>query len=73
VLKMTRLYRWENSYEAAVLETNSSRLPARIKSAKTAINSRIEQMRKDHQGTPEEREATVCALAWIEVLEKERL
>lgn len=66
-------YPWEKSYEAAVLETDSSQLPARIKSAKKAINLRIKQMQKDHQGTPQEREATACALAWIEILEKERL
>lgn len=68
-----RQYPWEESYEAAILETDSSRLPARIQSAKTAIHSRIEHMQKDHQATPEERLATACALAWIEILEQERL
>ena len=68
---MSRRYQWEEYYEAAILETDRFRLPAVIKTAQTAINSRIEELEKDHQGTPEERDAIASALAGIRILQQE--
>ena len=68
---MSSPYPWQQHYEAAILETDRSRLPARIKVAQDAINSRIEQIRSDHQGTEQEREAIADALAGIRVLREE--
>ena len=70
-LKVVNRYPWEAVYEAAILETELSRLPERISAAQAAINSRIEQMQQDHQGTPEERDAIASALAGIRILKKE--
>lgn len=70
---MARLYPWEESCEAAILETDFSRLQARIKAAQTAINLRIEELEKDHHGSPEERDAIACALSRIRILKQERL
>jgi hypothetical protein len=70
VLKVITRYPWEAAYEAAILETEHSRLSDRIKAAQTAINSRIEQMQQD-RGTPEERDAIASALAGIRVLKNE--
>lgn len=71
VLSMSKSYPWQQHYEAAILETDRSRLPALIKAAQDAINSRINQISNDHQGTPEEREAIADALAGIRVLQEE--
>jgi hypothetical protein len=68
---MSRPYPWQQYYEAAILETDRSRLPALIKVAQHAINSRIQQIGSDHQGTTEEREAIADALAGIRILQGE--
>lgn len=71
VLNVINRYPWEDVYEAAILETERSRLPERIKAAQDAIDSRIEQFQQDHQGTPEERDAIGSALSGIRILKKE--
>ena len=71
LLSMSNSYPWQQYYEAAILETDRSRLPALIKVAQDAIESRIQQIGNDHQGTPEEREAIADALAGIRVLRQE--
>ena len=70
---MTRQYPWEEYYEAAILETDRSRLPALIQAAQQAIYPRIEEFRTDHGGTPEERDAIETALRGVRVLEQELL
>ena len=70
---MNRLYPWEEFYEAAILEADHTRLPARVRTAQTAINSRIEQLEKGQDGSSEEREAIACALTRIRILKQERL
>ena len=64
-------YSWEEIYEAAVLETDFSRLPERIKAAQAAIDSRMKQMQGDHDGTPAERAAIQGALTGIRILKRE--
>jgi hypothetical protein len=70
---VTKRYSWEEIYEAAILETDFSRLPERIKAAQTAIDSRMKEMQEDHQGTPAEHAAIQSALAGIRILNKEAL
>jgi hypothetical protein len=72
VPKISKPYPWEELYKAAVLETDSSLLPARIATARREINLRFEELQKDHQNA-EEYEAIACALAWIKILEHERV
>jgi hypothetical protein len=64
-------YVWEESYEAAILETDDKKLPNRILAAKAAINTRLHQLQLDHQGTPEERQAITDALEGLNVLWRE--
>ena len=69
---MTQSYGWQHCYEAAILETDRSRLPNLIKAAQAAIDARVEQLHADHEGTPEERLALSDALAGLSVLRRER-
>ena len=73
MLTVTRRYSWEEIYEAAILETDFSRLPERVKAAQNAIDSRMQEMQQDHQGTPAERAAIQSALAGIRILKREAL
>jgi len=69
--KVTKRYSWEGIYEAAVLETDFSRLPERIKAAQAAIDSRMREIQADHNGTSAERAAIQSALAGIRILKRE--
>jgi hypothetical protein len=64
-------YVWDESYKAAVLETDNNKLPDRIRAAKSAIDTRLQEMQTDHGGTPEERNAISDALAGLNVLRRE--
>ncbi len=64
-------YVWEESYEAAVLETDDKKLPKRIQAAKSAIDDRLHDLQTDHGGMPEERQAISDALAGLNVLRRE--
>lgn len=68
---MNKRYPWEAVYEAAILETDFSRLPERIKAAQTAIDSRMQALRMDGDGTSAERAAIQSALAGIRILKRE--
>jgi len=69
---MTQSYGWQRTYEAAILETDRSRLPKLIQDAQAAINARVEELHQNHEGTPEERLALADALAGLGVLRRER-
>lgn len=64
-------YVWDESYKAAVLETDDNKLPDRIRAAKGAIDTRLNELQMDHGGTPEERLAITDALAGLNVLRRE--
>jgi hypothetical protein len=64
-------YVWDESYKAAVLETDDKKLPDRIRAAKGAIDTRLHELQMDHGGTPEERLAITDALAGLNVLRRE--
>jgi hypothetical protein len=68
---MSRVYGWQRFYEAAILETNRSRLPALIQAAQAAIDARLQQLQSDHNGTADERLAISDALSGLSVLRKE--
>jgi hypothetical protein len=70
---MTDRYVWEGLYEAAILETDDAKLPQRLRSAKAAIDVRLQEIQLDHGGTPEERQAIADALAGLIVLRRERV
>jgi hypothetical protein len=62
---------WQELYEAAVVETNSKTLQARVQAAKAAIDTRLHELEMDHGGTREEQQALRDALAGVRVLERE--
>jgi hypothetical protein len=64
-------YVWDESYKAAILETDDKKLPNRLQAAKGAIDTRLHEMQMDHGGTPEERQAITDALAALNVLRRE--
>jgi hypothetical protein len=59
---MTTPHAWQESYMAAVLETDWTRILLRIEEAESAIFERKRMLGLDHGGTPEERNAIVGAL-----------
>jgi hypothetical protein len=67
---MTELNGWQRHYEAAILETDRSQLPKLIKAAQAAIDERLEELRSDHQNTPEEKRAIADALIGLNILRK---
>ena len=64
-------YVWEESYKTAFLETDDAKLGERIQVAKSAIDTRLEELLMDHGGTPEERQAIADALAGLNILRRE--
>ena len=55
-------YDWEYDYVAAILEEDNARLPDRISYAELAMTNRLDVLKKDHGGTPEEVSALATAL-----------
>ncbi len=68
---MKARYVWEESYEAAILETDDKKLPYRLQAAKAAIDNRLHELQFDHGGTPEERQAITHALGGLNGLRRE--
>lgn len=62
---------WQRFYEAAILETDRTRLPQLLRSAQAAIDARVEQLRADQQDHAAERQAIADALAGLRVLKGE--
>lgn len=66
-------YIWFDSYKAAVLETDWTRLIERIQSAEMDIHERQRVLSLDHGGTPEERRAIADALNGMTTLRVDAL
>jgi hypothetical protein len=64
-------YVWQESYQAAMIETDDKMLPNRLQLAKAAIDTRLHDLQMDHGGTPEERQAISDALAGLNILRRE--
>jgi hypothetical protein len=64
-------YPWQWVYQAAMLETDRSKLEQRLETAKFAIQARLQELNGDHQGFREEREAIESALAGLRILQEE--
>ena len=72
-MELSKIYPWQETYFAAILETENSRLPKRIDAAQTSIRARVEELSMDHGGTPEEREALNSSIQGLKLLAKERI
>jgi hypothetical protein len=56
---------WYESYKAAILETDWTTLPQRLRSAELKIAERQRILSLDHGGSPEERQSIADALRGI--------
>lgn len=65
---MTNQFCWQESYKAALLETDWTKMGERIKTAESDIHNRRLVLLQDHGGTEEERQALVSALNGLRVL-----
>jgi len=63
-------YDWDEVCEAAIVETDPSKLKAHIDAAQAAIDRRLQEMNADHGGSPGERFAIETAQAALGVLRK---
>ena len=64
-------YRWQDSYQAALLETDWTKCVELVQTAECEIHQRRLQLAKDHGGTDEERAALVNAMSGLRVLQKD--
>ena len=65
---MTATYKWHEVYKAALLETDWSKMPERIRAAEAALHQRKREFELNHGGTPEENQAIADALRGLTVL-----
>jgi hypothetical protein len=61
-------YTWYEAYKSAILETDRTKIPERLRSAELEIHERQHILSLDHGGTPEERQAIDDALNGMKVL-----
>ena len=61
-------YGWQDSYEAALLETDWTKMVELVQKAESEIHRRRLELAQDHNGTQEERDALVTALNGLRVL-----
>jgi len=66
--KMPTSHSWQESYQAALLETDWTKMQDRIQTAESEIHKRRLVLSQDHGGTPEEREALANAMSGLRVL-----
>jgi len=65
---MSAIYKWYESYKAALLETDWSKMPERIQTAEAALTQRKREFNLDHGGSPEENQAIADAMRGLIVL-----
>jgi hypothetical protein len=61
-------YSWNPLYTAAVLETDWSNMPERIRAVESAITNRLHEFSLDHGGTPDENQAMMDVVHRLAVL-----
>jgi hypothetical protein len=66
--ELSTRFSWQDSYNAALLETDWTKMVELVRAAETKIHKRRLELAKDHNGTQEEREAVVNALNGLLVL-----
>ena len=62
-------YSWQESYQAALLETDWTKRQERVQTAESEIHQRRLVLSQDHGGTDEERAALVNAMSGLRVLQ----
>ena len=67
-IRVPTSYSWQESYQAALLETDWTKMQERIQTAESEIHKRRLVLSQDHGGTDEERAALVNAMSGLRVL-----
>jgi hypothetical protein len=67
-IKVPTSYSWQDSYKAALLETDWTKMVELVQAAESEIHKRRLELAHHHNGTQEEREAVVNALNGLMVL-----
>ena len=62
---------WEELYQAAIVETDWSKMEERIQAVESAIAARLDEFSVNHGGTPEENQRLRDALSGLSVLRRE--
>ena len=62
---------WEKLYQAAILETDWSKIEEQIHATDSAISARLHEFSLNHGGTPEENQRIQDALHGLSVLRRE--
>lgn len=64
-------YKWHGVYQAALLETDWSKMEERLQTAEATLHERKREFALNHGGTPEESQAIDDALNGLGVLRAE--
>jgi hypothetical protein len=64
-------YGWQQLYATALLETDWSKIDAKIQVAEQGIKTRLHEFSMNHGGTPEENQAIEDALNGLDTLRKD--
>ena len=68
---MSTAFNWHESYRAALLETDWTKMQERLQAAESEIRERKRVLSMDHGGTPEENQAIADALKGMKSLQAE--
>ena len=68
---MSTTFNWHESYRAALLETDWTKMKERLQAAESEICKRKHVLSMDHGGTPEERQAITDALNGMKSMQAE--
>jgi len=67
-ITLTTKYSWQTSYQAALLETDWTKMVELVLAAESEIHKRRLELSQDHNGKQEERDALINALNGLRVL-----
>ena len=67
-IRVPTSYSWQEAYQAALLETDWTKMQECVQRAESEIHKRRLELSQDHGGTQEERDALVNAMSGLGVL-----
>jgi hypothetical protein len=67
-IRVPTSYSWQEAYQAALLETDWTKMHEWVQRAESEIHKRRLELSQDHGGTQEERDALVNAMSGLGVL-----
>ncbi len=72
-IRVPTSYSWHDSYQAALLETDWTKMVELVQKAESDIHKRRLELSQEHNGTQEEREAVINALNGLGARTESRL